>query len=241
MVNHLRTLLLDLDGRGSPGAGAPGEEYVPADFRPRPMPGELRRVWRLLFGLRPDRAYRNYRLRQYLTLVHEAGLDALSPDRRVSYWPFREGDPRYAAYGAVTAPPQVEVLGDLAADDGAGRSLFQWRVEVTAGGAVLVDGRDAGVAFAEGLSAAFPLGAGLTAKARAAAGVYWVEAVARPGRDLGAVLAACSAQLGAADAALFAGDPELGELWQRADFLPERLGAVVVALARRIDDSRRSS
>lgn len=237
MVNHLRTLLLDLDGRDAPGAA--GEEYVPPDFRPRPMPEALRHVWRLLFGRRPDRAYRNYRLRQYLTLVHAAGLDAFSPDPRVTYWPFRERDPRYAGYGAVTAPPPVAVYGDPAADDGAGRAAFQWRVEVTPAGGVQVDGVPVDAPFAGGLSAPFRLGAGLTATVRDEPGAYWVEALARPAADVGAVGAAVRAHLGAAGAVLFAGDPALGELWARADFLPDRLGAAVAALARRVDDSRR--
>lgn len=238
MVNHIRTLLLDLDGRGSPGAGYPGEEYVPADFRPRPVPAELRHVWRILFGQRPDRAYRNYRLRQYLALVHAAGLDTFSPDPRVTYWPFAEGDPRYAAYGTVTAAAEVEITGTPVADDGAGRAMYQWRLEVTLGDDVLLGGEPTGAVFAEGLSSAVVLGAGLTARVRPVPGVYWVDAVARPARDPGDVAAALRAGLGAAEAILFLGDPELQQLWQRAEFLPDTLGAAVVALARRVDDSR---
>ena len=64
MINHIRTLLLNDKGSNSAGANYPLEEYVPPDYQTVKLPFELKRVWQVLFGLAPDRAYLNWRLHQ---------------------------------------------------------------------------------------------------------------------------------------------------------------------------------
>jgi hypothetical protein len=64
MVNHIRTLLLNDNGSNSAGANYPLEEYVPPDYQSVKLPFELKKVWQVLFGLEPDRAYMNWRLHQ---------------------------------------------------------------------------------------------------------------------------------------------------------------------------------
>jgi hypothetical protein len=247
VINHLRTLLLDEDGTSWPGGGYPGEEYVPPEFRRRPMPMECRNPWRVLFGSNPDRAYKNFRLRQYMTVLHTSDLapEVLAFDSRVTYWPLRASDKRFDGFGTTTvsALPQTvgELLvgGQLTANDGRGQSRFEWRVSVESGNRVSVNYHQFDVTFTDGLSNAFTIGQGLTGRVRENVDDAWVvEALARPGRDLGAVVATLTKSLGASEAFLFGPEQELGELWRRHDFLPLKLSALLVALGRRIEESR---
>jgi hypothetical protein len=251
VVNHLRTLLLDVDGSLRPGREYPGEEYVPPDFRTRVYPAGLRQVWRALFGTYPDRAYRNYRLRQLTTLVHDSPLAELvtALDRRVTYWPHRADDDRWARYGTTRieavndSQSTLNLIGDLVADDTIGRARFEWRVEVLSGNRVRVGDTTYDVTYPGGLSTSVPLGAGLTCRVHQSGlgDAWYVSAVAKPARDVGAVLASAETAVGSAERVLFSGGEPydtLGEMWRRADFLPLRLGALVVALAYRVDESR---
>lgn len=73
MINHARTLL----GNQAAillGLNFPGEEYVPETFYPVTLPSPLARIRALLFGSQPDRIMVNYRLRQYMTLLHATEL-----------------------------------------------------------------------------------------------------------------------------------------------------------------------
>lgn len=265
MTNHIRTLLLDEDGRNSPGVGYPGEEYVPMDFRPAAMPYGIRNAWQLLFGRSPDRAYRNYRLRQYMALIHNTELaeTVLADDPRQTYWPFAESDSRFSVYGTVAHPPGIAISGTPVADDGTGRSVFSWRVEVL-NDSVSVDGVPVDLTFSEGVSAPFPLGAGLTAQVNgdlseltlgefgglsclgsvltcsrpSAPGVYWIDAVARPGRDLGVILASAVAAYGPTLPPALRASADLARHWAEAPFLPLRLGAFVTAVGRAIGGAR---
>lgn len=247
MINHLRTLLLDEDGLSWPGGGFPGEEYVPPEFRVRPMSLECRHAWRILFGSKPDRAYKNYRLRQYMTLLHGSELapEVLAFDPRVTYWPLREADARFDAFGVTTVSAlphtvgEILVGGDLTANDALGVCRFEWRVSIESGDRAFVGTAQYPLVYSDGLSNAFPVGRGLTARVRDNVDDAWaVEALARPARDVGQVLATAQASLGASEAFLFGPDPDLGELWQRYDFLPMRLGALLLALGRRLDEGR---
>lgn len=87
IFNHIRTLLLNDAGHLAPGAGYPCEELVPREFPGIEMPDYLHRVYRALFGFWPDRAMRNYRLQQFMTLLHESELAEYVTqfDSRITY------------------------------------------------------------------------------------------------------------------------------------------------------------
>ena len=70
MINHVRTLLLNQTG-GSP---VRGEQYVPPEFAEIPLSTQLMNVREQLFGTNPSRETLNYRLAQYLTLIHATEL-----------------------------------------------------------------------------------------------------------------------------------------------------------------------
>lgn len=258
MLNHLRTLLLNQDAALAAGADYPGEELVAAGYaavRPGPTEAAVRRV---LFGTAPDRAYLNYRLRQYLGLLHATELapDALAHDARVTYVDAPNDAAlraapvvAAAAASAAAAAAALTVTAGPAADDAAGRAYFRYRVEVGPA-AVRVDrlvapvGTDAyPVAFTAGLSGPVVLpDSGVRLAVPDAPGAVWeVTALARPGRAVPAVVAALADLLGSGEA-LF-GRPAVGvyapwaAVWAGRDEPAYRLAAALLALGERTHEA----
>lgn len=88
MVNHLRTLLLNrppVTRRDYPTYYL--EEYEPDDFVPTVLPTSYQRARERLFGSERDRAFENYRVRQYLTLLAGGALRefVVSQDARITH------------------------------------------------------------------------------------------------------------------------------------------------------------
>lgn len=131
MVNHVRTLLLNRAAGGS----APGEEYVPRAFRPVALSGYLQAIHKACFGPQPDRAKLNYRLRQFMALIHDTELDqyARHLDRRLTYLPFDETIFYFPEHPTVTkrpaSSPELTLLGTSPEEDSAGRLQYSWRLE----------------------------------------------------------------------------------------------------------------
>jgi hypothetical protein len=88
MINHVRTLLLNLDPRSASPENT-GYEFVPPDYQYVTLPMALERVRHTLFGNSPDAVGRNYRLRQFLPILHcpEVEPFTLKPDSRITYLP----------------------------------------------------------------------------------------------------------------------------------------------------------
>lgn len=135
MINHAYTLL-----RNAPGDLAdPWSEFSPPGFRPVVLDAALTAVRNVLFGTNPDAFHLNYRLRQYMTILHASDFadHVVAFDSRVTYWPFDSpAELRFGAFatGFRDAPP-LEVIGDPPpADDATGRSIFTWRAAIVAGG-----------------------------------------------------------------------------------------------------------
>lgn len=133
MINHARTLLMNVDGPARP--SELGEEFIPAAYRTVTLPPELQAVRSVLFGSSPDRLYLNYRIRQLIGLLHSTELvdHVLALDPRITYWPDTqerllnaEFAPRASWYAGATRP--VSFVGDNLADDYAGISRSSWLV-----------------------------------------------------------------------------------------------------------------
>lgn len=86
MINHFRTLLLNVDG-SVPMTNFLAEEIVDPEFKAVRLPTPLAQVRRVLFGSDPDRHMLNLRARQLLALVHATPLveHVYAFDRRVTY------------------------------------------------------------------------------------------------------------------------------------------------------------
>jgi len=86
MVNQVRTLLLNEAAAAVPG---PGEEYVPAAYRPVRLPANLRAARAALFGKAPDRTSLNLTLARVLAVLHASrfAADVTAADPRITYDP----------------------------------------------------------------------------------------------------------------------------------------------------------
>jgi hypothetical protein len=96
MINHARTLLLNIDGtRYQP--QYLGEEYIPPAYSAVTLPSYIQAARRILFGGNPERVFLNYRIRELLHTIHETELAEylFALDPRVTYWP--EQDPVFFA------------------------------------------------------------------------------------------------------------------------------------------------
>lgn len=89
MINHVRTLLLNRDAT-STSLSDYGYEYIPPDYRACRLPTRTEWVRRALFGAIPDIAGLNYRLRQYMALLHSPELVSyvVADDARLTYNPY---------------------------------------------------------------------------------------------------------------------------------------------------------
>jgi len=87
MINHARTLLLNLDGAAGYMENYPGEELIPANYKSLALPTYLNIVRNRLFGANPDRTMLNYRAAQLLRLIQATELQQyiLELDSRITY------------------------------------------------------------------------------------------------------------------------------------------------------------
>lgn len=135
MVNHFRTLLLNMPRDGRDGT-TPGEQFIPADFVPRACTGRLQQARTAIFGPRPDRLTGNYRTYQCLQLVHASVLQNLlwfydarttysMPDNSLRTLP--EIMPILRETGS---PSRIFVAGDPPFDS-SGRCSYTWTCRLT--------------------------------------------------------------------------------------------------------------
>lgn len=213
----MRTLLLNADGDAVVPDWAIGEEPVDAAYRAVAVPAWLAAVRARLFGSAPDRSWMNYRLAQYVTLLHRTELEqhVLAPDPRVTYLPPPAGDGgravldffpagHFTPHAAPVTPgaPALAVQGRPLAADATGRGYHEYDLTVTASTVQVRQnhpaGRAAGVVvetdyeLSAGLSAPVPLGDGGCSVLLEAVppGTTWRVAYhVRPAVDPGSVLA----------------------------------------------------
>lgn len=131
MINHARTLLLNRDGADRPLPDFFLEELVEASFSAVSLPQFLRSVHTVLIG-NSDNALANYRLRQYMKILHSTEfaeyVTALDP--RVTYVNEKDmlATPFGPSYAALNGSPVA--LYFAGAVDSAQRLAHDWVVEV---------------------------------------------------------------------------------------------------------------
>lgn len=138
MVNHFRTMLLNVSGASAPGADYPGEQYVPPLFQAKRLPQPLAAARRLLVGTAPDRATLNWRLQEILSIIHGCGLEdyVTALDPRVTYWPFNTSLLEKVLVGATALKrsggdtQSLYFVGSNRAGASTDRIYFQWLLEV---------------------------------------------------------------------------------------------------------------
>ena len=260
MINHGRTLLLNIAGDGC--GGNLGDEYLPPAYRPLGLPTVLQIIRSYLFGSSPDRIMLNYRAQQLLAMLHATPLaqflTALDP--RITYDPYDTTffDPTNFAVSAqaLNGNQPLSFIGAVGAPDALGQCQQQWLVEVLNEQTVSVIRRTAPISESileytpsHSLSSLVPLpGSGLQFRFPLGVGQRWrVSAVARPVRQLGDIVAALK-QIGEANMIeLFGvGSPRAEaepwrtfyNLWLQHPELPYALGGVVLGLIYYMDEIR---
>jgi hypothetical protein len=238
MINHYRTALLNISGDNWPGLEYPGEELVDTLFASRPLPSHVRVVRGLIFGENPDRAYLNYRLKQITTLWHDSILNeaATDVDSRITYWPLKFSSDM-SSFGTLKVDSiNGSVIPDYSynptpyADDRNGRAEFIYELNVTGDSAIVVDEFTKKTRTISKTGNYFDLG--YNARLTIGNGSWRVVIFGRPQKDLGQILVDCDLIRNSdVELLLFQGKSSLKELWKTSEFLPERLGALSLALA----------
>lgn len=267
MINHARTLLLNITGTTN--AEPHGWEYVPADYSALTLTSYLSSVRAVLFGRSPDSLFRNYRLRQYMTVLHSTELVEFvtNLDSRITYDPFADSelfdDVFNTTVSIVTDPGGTGLLpvltGVARPDDRSGKSTSSWRVAASSDEVEII--RRTPSAFtvtvecdtSSGLSAAIQLpGSDLYFKVPAGtSGMVWtIESRARPELDLGSIVAQLESigedvilELFGVGTPLPTTEPfkTFSNLWKSHDVMAYKLGGLLLAYIYRMEQIRQAS
>jgi len=262
MINHLRTLLLNESGEAALGESVPAEEFVPPEFRPVRLTRELAEVRNVLFGVAPDRAMLDYRLRQLMALLHASPLSdyITAKDPRITYWPFRDNDLFVnSVYGTTITQlagdrTNFYLQGDPRQLTDSERLLRRWRVTVVDSDTVEVSAmhypysiEEFEYASVDGISApALPLiGSNLSFLFQTNIGAIWlIESLFRPHKGIADIIRELDTTITASIGnALFGVRPvepytTFSNLWHTSKQGVYRLCGVLLALAYRIDEIR---
>lgn len=142
MINALRTLLLNRSGSDQPGFSYPGEEFVPLGYGAKMLPVALKTVHQLIFGVSPDRAQLNWRLRELLPILHNTPMveALLDLDPRVTYLPFTNDLYERMIAGPVVLPQgaTTELLYPLITDVVSDQIYYSWNITVVDGSHVSI-------------------------------------------------------------------------------------------------------
>ena len=258
MLNHARTLLLNRDATASLGATFPGEELVPAGFRELSLPAYLRNIRTKLFGSTPDRFMLNYRLRQFMTLLHATPLAqyVTALDSRLSYLDAGDDLLQQSFRPAAKTPTtDIAIIGDGEPPDMTGLCHYCFGLEVAPGGflayqiapptAWTASGQLDRSELAEAagvLLARTGYSVLLLSKTEAS---YRIDGFLRPQWSLGEIAAAVQSSSEPDMLQLFgttADEPwqTFRNLWYHHRELPYRLGGLLLAIIYRTEELRRA-
>ncbi len=257
MINHCRTLLLNRPGSTVILPNFIGEEFVPIDYVPARLSSQLQLVWDILFGTDPDRAMLNYRLRQYMSILHSTELEEFiySFDERVTYWPIIDTQ----LYGGPSITPTAVQLntptkafylaGNIQSVQATSRLLTQWNVTVTDGSNVTINQLTTPLStivkpytISNGLSNLIPLqNSYLQFMFQAGIGSTWsVQSVARPALGLSDIILSLE-NLEAINSQFVFGttfeEPykTFNEMWSTRSDIAYKLGGLLMALIFRMN------
>lgn len=218
MINHARTLLLNVPGDNRPGltpviGGEPEtsvfflEEYIPNDFRPVALTKELKAFYDAIYGKTSDNAFKNFRAWQFMTLLHstEFSTYVTDLDKRVTYLSKKQAvdiqdTVLTEAISSSAADYPLYALGNIDASAANPILINEW--VLTALGSNLIQARhvqtnailETTVSFSSGLSSTIQLPAqkDFTAKIGGSSlpvgGVWKISAFNKPTADLSDLL-----------------------------------------------------
>lgn len=253
MFNHVRTLLLNQDGSANPGLDFPGEEAVPVSFRAVQVPAVVQLCRTILFGRNPDRLMLNYRLREFMTILHSTELDehVRAFDPRITYdlQDTSLFDDSLFTVRVEGGPGHLQVIGLPQADENQGRLLHQFRVSCGNAGQVTVRQETPPVREEvfnlDEVSDVVLDGKLRCLPTRNPGSVWHVTSVARPVRTLPQIVEALRKTVTEPrEVQLFGADPDdpyrtYRNLWKTHEQLPYALGGLLMAVACRTHEAWR--
>ena len=258
MINHARTLLMNVDGTGRHGLGVFGEEYIPEDFKSISAPQSVINLRRILYGRSPESVFMNYRTWELLRILHSTEFVSYVTDldSRITY----DLDDRRmydTAFGATlqtisaVAGVTPSVLGEYVADEFNGRAHDVWDVKIGTDLVLTVTGRRELMrvyTVTGGLSERYTLpGSSLEVRfvdeGPAAYGGWWrVEALAKPtgfSELEGRIRQAGSETF----ITLFSGEEPYASfknLWDKHSLFNYRMSGLLLAMIYRMEERRGS-
>lgn len=140
MINHIRTLLLNKDGESRPPIGYLGEEYTPPSYFAAKLDKPANSIRNILFGSDPDDYTLNYRLAQYMGLLHHPDVVGytLQADSRFTYQHDRVvGLPVGHSFGPTAGLAVVEIRGKYLGDDSKGHNMLSCDITIRPGTGVV--------------------------------------------------------------------------------------------------------
>jgi hypothetical protein len=254
MINHFRTLLLNRKRDFRPVYGDHGEEYIPEEFEQLELPADLVRIRNVLLGEYGDPLYENYRMAQYLTLIHTHATlwqYIVEHDDRITYdinaWQFSRLKEAITVSPNSNTEMELRVMGKPTADDEIGRISFSYIIGTSAGPSVDIHNVKDHLKHAEDISitdqvsTTFPIGNGMTGQLLIPAGswaedmVFHVMALVEPSYSLGDIyniLDTRAAQY--INPIMREQDEILQDLWRNGHGITDTLGAALVGYVNEV-------
>ena len=262
MLNHARTLLMNVDG-GVPFLTIPGEELADPQYRALPLPSYLVSLRNALFGSVPDRHMLNYRCWQYLAILHSTFLEPYLRvlDPRITYdfatSPFVRLKAVTVLQSTGTADDQLTIVGaNEPSPDLSGQMHQQFNLSLPDSATIAVAQQTApilksllGLTITNGLSTLLPLGASgyqFYLTTNNVSQNWLVDIIHRPQEDLGQITANLAGGNQAALNTLFGVEDQepfytCRNLWSARTEVPLKLGSLLLAMIYRLELLRRTA
>ena len=258
MLNNIRTILLNTNGKRQASSSIAGDEYIPP-YTAVELPERLKVVDHILFGGKPDYEGRVYRITQYMKIMHGSGYEdhILTPDPRITYDPHGvTGDPAdgIATFensnydrGGVAGGNDFTVLGTWDAGGADGRVVTTWKVAAVTSTSLLItnDQTKEFVAYDSlGGTKVLPgstLRLAVNTQPLTANKLWTVSYRSRPQPDIGNIVASLQAAPNAVKAEVFGTDTGVEpvrtyhHLFTKNPMLPQQLTGFLLAYARRLN------
>lgn len=258
MINHIRTLLMNTPGNEAADAAFPGEEIVDPNYMPIVVPNDLQTIRNVLFDINPDRAMLNYRLRQYLTIIHTTEFDSYltALDPRITYWPVNDSTMFHASSFGPTAVQvntplkTLSFLNTFPPLKNASTLLQKWKLTVTDGSNLTIDNLTAPVkttivpyTLSSGVSNVIQLpNSPISIRFENGVGSIWfIQMLYRPLFELLDIITSLMKLDVVSNLSLFNGgsvEPykTFANLWSNNEELLYRITGIILALAYRMHD-----
>lgn len=262
MINHARTLLMNVDGQVPGFIDLPGEEFLPSEYNQLDLPTFLANIRIFIFGSDPDRLMLNYRVRQLLALLHATELVEFLTDldSRITY-DIGASDLLFEGVFRPTVriiegTDELFLIDDLGAPDGLGRTAHRWKIRTLTSSTVEVTRQTKPIqdsiqeyTITSGLSSLIELvGSNLKARFQEGIGNEWiVEGNARPDAELGSIVSSIKTSgvqnlLQLFNVGNVKGDTEpfktFRNLWEDHKELAYQFGGLLLALIYQTEDVR---